>query len=55
MALKEGRILLNEEESKDFLMTYGIPVTIAQIVQDPEDAISIAQGGLPSRCQSRLA
>ena len=43
MALKEGRILLNEEESKDFLRTYGIPVTIAQIVQDPAEAISIAE------------
>ena len=43
MALKEGRILLNEEESKDFLMTYGIPVTIAQVVQDSEAAVSIAE------------
>ena len=43
MALKEGRTLLNEEESKDFLMTYGIPVTIAQVVQDSEAAVSIAE------------
>ena len=43
MALKEGRILLNEEESKDFLMTYGIPVTIAQVVHDSEAAVSIAE------------
>jgi acetyltransferase len=42
MALKEGRTLLNEEESKDFLMTYGIPVTIAQVAQDSESAVSIA-------------
>jgi acetyltransferase len=43
MALKEGRTLLNEEESKDFLMTYGIPVTPAQLAQDSEAAVSIAE------------
>jgi Acyl-CoA synthetase (NDP forming) len=43
MALKEGRILLNEEESKNFLMTYRIPVTMVQVVQDPEAAVSIAE------------
>ena len=43
MALKEGRTLLNEEECKVFLMTYGIPVTIAQVVQDSEAAVSIAE------------
>jgi acetyltransferase len=43
MALKEGRTLLNEEESKDFLMTYGIPVTNAQVAQDPETALTIAE------------
>ena len=43
MALKEGRTLLNEEESKDFLMTYRIPVTMAQVAQDPEAAIRIAE------------
>ncbi len=42
MALKEGRTLLNEEESKDFLMTYGIPVAIAQLARNPEAAVSIA-------------
>ena len=42
MALKEGRTLLNEAESKDFLMTYGIPVTMVQVAQDPEAAVSIA-------------
>jgi len=31
MALTEGRTLLNEEESKNFLMTYGIPVTMAHL------------------------
>ncbi len=43
MALKEGRTLLNEEESKDFLVTYGIPVTPAQLAQDPEAAVNIAE------------
>ena len=43
MALREGRTLLNEAESKDFLMTYGIPVTPAQVAQDPEAAVSIAE------------
>jgi acetyltransferase len=43
MALKEGRTLLNEAESKDFLMTYGIPVTPAQVAQDPEAAVSMAE------------
>ncbi|MCX5806741.1 MAG: bifunctional acetate--CoA ligase family protein/GNAT family N-acetyltransferase [Proteobacteria bacterium] len=42
-ALKEGRTLLNEEESKDFLMTYRIPVTMAQVTQNPETAVSIAE------------
>ncbi|OPY72963.1 MAG: Acetyltransferase Pat [Syntrophorhabdus sp. PtaU1.Bin002] len=42
MALKEGRMLLNEEESKDFLRTYGIPVTMAEVAQDPETMVSIA-------------
>ncbi|MGV8073767.1 MAG: GNAT family N-acetyltransferase [Syntrophobacteraceae bacterium] len=41
-ARKEGRTLLNEEESKDFLSTYGIPVTTAQVAQDPEAAVGIA-------------
>ncbi|MDP2268596.1 MAG: acetate--CoA ligase family protein, partial [Deltaproteobacteria bacterium] len=43
MALKEGRTLLNEEESKDFLLTYGIPVTMAKLACDPEAAIIIAE------------
>ncbi len=42
MAIKEGRTLLNEEESKDFLMAYRIPVTMARIAQDPDVAVSIA-------------
>ena len=43
MALTEGRTLLNEEESKDFLKTYGIPVTMPQLAQGPEEAVSIAE------------
>lgn len=43
LALKEGRTLLNEEESKDFLATYGIPVTMTQVVQDPEAAVHSAE------------
>jgi acetyltransferase len=43
MALTEGRTLLNEEESKDFLKTYGIPVTMPQLIQGPEAAVSIAE------------
>ena len=43
MALTEGRTLLNEGESKDFLKTYGIPVTMPQFVQGPEAAVSIAE------------
>ncbi|MBN1548876.1 MAG: acetate--CoA ligase family protein, partial [Syntrophaceae bacterium] len=41
-ALKEGRTFLNEEESKDFLMTYRIPVVMAQVAQDQDTAIGIA-------------
>ena len=43
VALREGRTLLNEEESKDFLMTYGIPVTQVQVAQNPDAAINIAE------------
>ncbi len=42
MANKEGRMLLNEEESKEFLRAYGIPTTMVQIAQDPEEAVNIA-------------
>ncbi len=43
VALTEGRTLLNEGESKDFLKTYGIPVTMPQLAQGPEAAVSIAE------------
>ena len=56
MALKEGRTLLNEEESKDFLMTYRIPVTMVQVAQDPEAAATHSRkGGLSGRYQGRFA
>ena len=42
-ALKEGRTLLNEEESKEFLTAYGIPVTMTQVAKDPEAAVGIAE------------
>jgi acetyltransferase len=42
-ALKEGRTLLNEEECRDFLTTYRIPVTMVEVAQDPEAAVSIAE------------
>ncbi len=43
MALKEGRTLLNEEESKDFLAAYRIPVTMVQVARDSEAAVGIAE------------
>jgi acetyltransferase len=43
MVRKGGRTLLNEAESKEFLATYSIPVTMAQIAQDPVAAVSIAE------------
>lgn len=43
MALKEGRTLLTEEESKDFLTTYGIAVTNVAVVKDSGAAVSVAQ------------
>jgi acetyltransferase len=43
IAIQEGRTLLNEEESKDFLMTYGIPVAMAKFADNPETAVSIAE------------
>jgi acetyltransferase len=42
-ALKEGRTLLNEEESKDFLMTYRIPVAIVQFAQEKDAAAGISE------------
>ncbi len=42
-ASAEGRSLLNEEESKDFLLTYRIPVTTVRVARDPEAVVTIAE------------
>jgi acetyltransferase len=42
-ALKEGRKLLNQQESKAFLLAYGIPATMAKLAGDPAAAVSIAE------------
>jgi acetyltransferase len=39
----EGRIILTEEESKRFLVNYGIPTIKARFTQDVEGALSIAK------------
>jgi len=43
MSLKEGRTLLNEEESKEFLATYHIPVTMVQVAGDSKAAVGLAE------------
>lgn len=40
--LREGRTLLDEEDSKKFLATYGISVTVPHFAQSPEEAASVA-------------
>lgn len=40
--VREGRTLLSEEESKDFLKIYDIPVTDPYLARDINDAISAA-------------
>lgn len=40
--VKEGRALLSEEESKDFLNNYGIPITTPYTVHSVDGAISAA-------------
>ncbi len=42
-ALAQGRTLLNEQEAKEFLSVYGIPVAMPQIARDPEEAAAIAE------------
>lgn len=42
--IKEGRTVLNEEESKRFLMNYGIPTTKPYIAKNAEEAIREANG-----------
>lgn len=41
-AMEEGRVLLNEAESKQILEDYGIPVVKTAIAKTPENAISLA-------------
>ena len=41
--LKEGKVLLTGEESKDFLGNYGIPRTIPYMANDVEAAVSRAE------------
>jgi acetyltransferase len=41
--LKQGRTILNEEESKRFLVNYGIPTVNVRVTQNVEGAISIAK------------
>ena len=41
-AMGEGRTLLNEKESKDFLTAYGIPTTVTSITSQAEEAVEIA-------------
>ena len=41
--LREGRTLLSEEESKNLLLSYGIPTTAPQFAQDGDTAVSIAE------------
>ncbi len=38
-----GRLVLTEEESKRFLMTYGMPTVPAEIVQSAEEALEAAE------------
>jgi acetyltransferase len=41
-ALAEGRTLLNEQEAKEFLSAYGIPVMMPQVARNLEEAEVIA-------------
>ena len=41
--LRKGRTLLSEEESKNLLVSYGIPATVPQLAQDADTAVSIAE------------
>ncbi|HME41726.1 MAG TPA: bifunctional acetate--CoA ligase family protein/GNAT family N-acetyltransferase [Syntrophorhabdales bacterium] len=41
--LRKGRTLLNEEESKNLLVSYGIPATMPQFAEDADTAVSIAE------------
>jgi acetyltransferase len=42
-AIKKGKTVLNEKESKEFLIAYGIPAVIPSIVRTAKGAVPIAQ------------
>jgi acetyltransferase len=42
-ALRKGRTVLNEKESKEFFIAYGIPAVVPSIVHGAKKAISVAQ------------
>jgi acetyltransferase len=42
-ALAQGRTLLTEDESKEVLAAYGIPVTETRVARSPEEAVSAAE------------
>jgi acetyltransferase len=43
-ALRAGRTLLSEEDSKKLLSTYGIEVTTPYLARSPDDAVRVAAG-----------
>jgi acetyltransferase len=42
-SVKEGKLILNEEESNRFLVTYGVPVRDVRIAKDKDEAIYAAR------------
>lgn len=42
-AIGEGKTLLNEDESKEFLAAYGIPATIPSMTRYAEEAVTVAR------------
>jgi acetyltransferase len=43
-ALADGRTLLDEQESKDLLESYGIPIVTTRVARDEAEAVSMAEG-----------
>jgi acetyltransferase len=41
--IREGRTLLNEDESKEFLAAFGIPTTIPSMTHHVEEAVAVAR------------